>query len=91
MLNENMYITDPALCYEKERKSFIEFLKKYKNIEEIRFTYFENNLEKAWNNIVNRNDGRIFFKDIIQRTYCKNYKIPENVETKAIWESNGNN
>jgi ABC-type dipeptide/oligopeptide/nickel transport system ATPase component len=69
---ETVILADPHLCIEKSRKSLIKYLNDNYPEVEIEFKYWENNLDKCWENVKLRNDGRIidfYFAKYLSENY----------------------
>lgn len=83
----DLIITDPYFCYSETRDKCIEVLNSKFNNPEIIWIYFENNLEKALNNIKHRKrrgDGRN--TESFAEHLSLMYKIPSGVEPLVIWQ-----
>ena len=55
---ETVIIADPWLCSSLNEDKFIEYINNNFPSTNVEMKYWENNLEKCLNNILNRNDGR---------------------------------
>lgn len=86
-LGKDVIVADVFLCLEAERLKAVNFVHKFMQKLNIEFTiewiYFENNIEKCLKNVKHRADGRAV--EGLIRHLTKEYKIPENVEAKEIW------
>lgn len=78
---DDFMISDPHLCIDKNVELAKEKLKTHFN--EIKFIYWENDIEKAWSNVQKRNDGRIIHKSFLKRLSSM-YNPPENVKTIKV-------
>jgi hypothetical protein len=80
--NDVTIICDPHLCDPDAR----EQLEKRLTMDSITWHFFENNIEKCWANIKNRNDGRIVTMNTL-KYFSELYKIPEGEEVIEIYEA----
>ena len=78
---DNFIMSDSHLCLKKNRDKAYKILKNM--FSKIEFIFWENDLEKAWNNVVKRNDGRKISKHFV-KFLSNNYNIPDNIKAKRI-------
>jgi hypothetical protein len=81
---DEVVITDPNFCLPLIRNLANEILK-YKGYTHINWIFFENDKEKALNNVVYRNDGRKV-ENLINLLHTK-YSIPNDYKPLVIWQS----
>lgn len=93
-LVNHLYITDPMLCQKSVRSSLIHLIAD--TVEkgqwpDIEWIWFDNDVEKAIENINRRRDGRIITEDAMRNYFSKIYEIPEGIKTIPVWWPNGDN
>lgn len=81
---KNYVICDPHLCSSSAREMAILIFEKLGF--EVKYIYFENNVNKAYSNIKNRNDKRKVSINTI-KWFSENYTIPNRVKQLKIWEN----
>lgn len=93
--NQHIYITDPYLILIETRKRLLEIInnisKKFGPLPEITCHVFENNPQKAWNNIISRNDGRIISLNALVNYFSRYYNLPTHHEILPIWQQGEDN
>lgn len=77
-------ITDPYLVDERSRKSLENLCEQF-GCKDIRYIFFENDVDKCYANVVKRNDGRIISRYFLERL-SEIYTIPEGYEVRKIKE-----
>ena len=82
---DELIVSDPYLCIDYYRECAVKLFKE--NFPEIslKWIFWENNPEKAYKNVVNRNDGRVISKNFVF-DLSKKYN-PPNI-TFNVYENN---
>jgi hypothetical protein len=92
-INQDLIITDPALCFEANREKAKQFFKEFAPNSKIDWIYFENNPEQCLINADIRNRTlRISMKpirnvDSFIRNLHQFYTIPEGANVVSVWGS----
>lgn len=81
---DTIFVSDPKLCDDEIRKLASARITNMYPYVVIEWVFWENSPEKAWNNVVRRNDGRKISKRYIE-DLSKKYNPPK-IDFK-IWES----
>jgi uridine kinase len=92
-IDENLIITDPYLCFEKNRQQAEKLIKKLNPNSKIEWIFFENNPKQCLiNSNVRNRANTITFKPIKKvESFIKNfsqyYNPPENSLILKVWEN----
>ena len=78
-----VYIIDLSLIFGDNRDALGEYLRS-KHVVDVEWVYFENNIDKCYNNVEYRNDGRNV--DATLRLAKQYYKVPTGQIAKKIWQ-----
>ena len=82
---KTFFITDPFFCFSNVRLNAEKILKDFAKDSIVEWIFFENNVDKCWNNVKHRDDGRIISLKSIQ-FFSERYNPPENC--LKIWQKN---
>ena len=80
-INEDLIITDPALCIESNRDKAVSMIKKYTNAK-IDWIFFENNPKQCLINAKNRENKKV---DSLINLLSKEYIIPRNSNISKVY------
>ena len=80
-INEDLIITDPALCIESNRDKAVSMIKKYTNAK-IDWIFFENNPKQCLINAKNRENKKV---DSLINLLSKEYIIPRKSNISKVY------
>ena len=83
-LDRNLIITDPNLCFEKNRKSAVNAVNNNKKNVKIDWIFFENDPEACLNNVNNRGDESKKVDGFI-KNLSQFYTIPPGSNTIKVY------